>query len=546
MPNGSASVLEISNLSKRFGGIQALDDVRLTVSPERIRALVGANGSGKSTLVKVVAGYHRPDSGVARIAGVDVPLDDERRLREVWNVGAVHQDLALIDELSVGENFLLPYLASTGNVRLNWPALRSIAKPYLERFGVRVSLRSKVGQTPRVDRALLALARAVYVLESPVSGHAGSSDATVGRPRASSTLILDEITAFLNADEVDMLRTAVRGIADEGFNVLFVSHDLDEIVTFADDVTVLRDGRVVSDCAVNEIDKKSLFTLIAGYRPTTAPASDGRIRRSGTARAEGDVTVSELRSSDGQFGPVDFAVGSGEILGLTGLIGTGFDQIPYALFGECGLQAGTLELGGRTYALAKLKPAEAIALGIALVPGDRARQGLWMHMSIGENLAVTNGSMTERPLALSWRAVWSRAQASIEEFKVKAAGVRSRVADLSGGNAQRVMLAKWLSAAPSLLLLHEPVQGVDVGARVQIAELIRRRAENGLAVLCASADHEFLAHLCDRVLIFNGGVVRSELLPAAPSTHITKAQILWACQMDDTRLVVSEQGGVVL
>jgi ribose transport system ATP-binding protein len=521
------NTITISDVSQRFGAVVALDQVGLSLAPGEVRALVGANGSGKSTLVKVVAGYHIPDSGELEVNGSSCHLASRREVMGMWKVSTVHQDLGLIEGLSVTENFYLPELVASSATRLHWRDMQHSVSDYLERFGVKVSPRRKIEQCDRVTRALVALARAVWDLEGAVKSAAGA-DAS---QRVPSTLILDELTAFLSIEEVTLLKEVIGRVVADDHSVLFVSHDLDEILSFADSVSVLRDGRCVADRSTTGVDKDELFTLIAG-RP-----ADKTPRRSSGRTAERDVAEIQVHvrsAGSGGVGPVRCAVAPGEIVGLTGLVGSGFDLIPYALFGADTTATGDLALPQGSFRLDKLTPADAIALGVALVPGSRSLQGLWSGLSIAENLSVTDRGLRQRPWALSWKKLWERGEATVTEYAIKAPNARTRIEALSGGNAQRVLLAKWFAVSPTLLLLHEPVQGVDVGSRSQIVDLILRRAEQGLAVLCASADHEFLAQVAHRVLVFHHGAIDQELSAAPDSSFVSKDDMVWACQVKDS------------
>jgi ribose transport system ATP-binding protein len=532
------NTITISNVSQRFGAVIALDQVGLSLAPGEVRALVGANGSGKSTLVKVVAGYHVPDSGELEVNGSSCQLASRREVTGLWKVSTVHQDLGLIEGLSVTENFFLPELVASHATRLHWRVMQRTVSEYLQRFGVEVSPGRKIEQCDRVTRALIALARAVWDLEGVASRTADGAKDDL-ETQSPSTLILDELTAFLSIEEVTLLKDVIGRVVSEGHSVLFVSHDLDEILNFADNVSVLRDGRCVADRPTVGVDKDELFTLIAG-RP-----ADKTPRVMGGPVEGGDRTRIRalVRSAgSGGVGPVSCDVAPGEILGLTGLVGSGYDLVPYALFGADPSANGELGLPQGTFRLEKLSPADAIGLGVALVPGSRNLQGLWTSLSIAENLSITDPQLSRRPWALSWKRLWERGDRTVAEYAIKAPNSRTRVEVLSGGNAQRVLLAKWFGVAPSLLLLHEPVQGVDVGSRSQIVDLILHRAEQGLAVLCASADHEFLAQVAHRVLVFHHGVIDQELTATPGSSFVTKDDMVWACQVKSSVNVATSGG----
>jgi ribose transport system ATP-binding protein len=514
------NTVSLSNVSQRFGAVQALNQVGLTLRSSEVRALIGANGSGKSTLVKVVAGFHIPDDGQVDVNGEVRELSDPRAVSELWKVAIVHQDLGLIDGLSVLENFLLSDLSQNGSTRIDWREKSKLVKKYLTRFGVKASPYRKINGCSRVDRALIALARAVWEIEKDAEKEGGES-----KP---ATLILDEITAFLTIEEVQFLKGVIQDIVKHGHSVLFVSHDLDEILTLADQITVLRDGVVVADQPIEGVSKDQLFTLIAGRSADefkTVPTAD--IANVGEGAR---VQVSALAAGDGFMGPVNFEVSPGEVLGLTGLVGSGYERVPYVMFGAEKGSTGTYTFNQRTIDVARLDPPTAIQLGVALVPGNRNAQGLWGDLTIAENLSVADRESRLNPWLLSWRKLWNRGEQIVREYAVKAESAHTRIRTLSGGNAQRVLLAKGMAAKPSILLLHEPVQGVDVGSRSHIASVILDRAAGGIAIVVASSDHEFLAQVASRVLVFSRGQIVEQLKPPAGLPFVDKDQMVYACQ----------------
>jgi ribose transport system ATP-binding protein len=521
--------VEISHVSKRFGAVVALDDAHLSLRSGEVRALVGANGSGKSTMVKILSGFHRPDSGVMKIGGVEADLSDDWRHGEHWQVGTVHQDLGLISGVSVAENFLLPELAvgHAGSVRLNWRKLRSSVAGHLSRFDVDPSLvRRKIDECPRVTQAVIALARAVWILEGGFA--LGTLEAVTADQQRPATLILDEITAFLSLDEVAKLREVIRMVAASGHSVLLVSHDLDEVLSFADEITVFRDGRVVAERQVSDVKKSDLFSAISGIslEETKDVASDTKVK----SRENVSIKVHELRAANGAVGPLGFDVAAGEVLGITGLLGSGFESVPYALFGADATATGMLNINGTDYDVSRVTPSRSIAQKVALVPGDRGTQGLWVDMTIAENLSASDGSLSLHPWLQARSPMWRRGDDVVGEYAIKAPSSKSKIVELSGGNAQRVLMAKWLAVDLDLLLLDEPVRGVDVGARLGIAEMILERASSGLSVVCATSDHEFLSQVAHRVLVFANGEISFELHPTGGSKFVAKDDMVWSCQ----------------
>jgi ribose transport system ATP-binding protein len=507
-------IIRVADVAKDFGGVRALRGVTFALNAGEVRALVGANGSGKSTLVKILAGYHEPEPGASlRLHGVPTSFEVTTRARDGLRLGVVHQDLGLIDGLSLLENFLLPTFARRHRWHIDWRRSREMAAEFLSRFGV-TDLSATVERTPRVTRALLALARAVYALE----GNAEAPEASA----VGGVLILDEITAFLSVEEIGILRDVVRDTARRGHAVLFVSHDLSEVMTFADKVTVFRDGLVVGDQAVEETSLDKLFELIVGRkRVATLPLN------ADTADTAHPMQVIDIGVAGA--GTSSFMIAPGEVLGATGLLGSGFEEIPYILFGARTDGVGSLRMSGEVVDLSHHDVVGAIARGIALVPGERLKSGLIGAMSIAENVTMLQLRQFADRGRLAWSNLRTYAGEVIERYRIVAPSPGADVLTLSGGNQQRVLLAKWLETRPRLLLLHEPVQGIDVAARIAVAQLIRGHAKGGAAILCASSDYEFLSEVCDRVLIYGRGEVTSELGRRPGEPLISRDAIEWAC-----------------
>jgi ribose transport system ATP-binding protein len=506
-------LLQISRVSKQFDGVSALRDVDLYLQSGEVQALIGANGSGKSTLVKILAGYHDPEPGAEfSLRGKPVRFSALQKSQDTLTFGFVHQELALIEQLTVLENFLLPVFASSLSWHIRRRQLRAMAGAFLARFGVS-QLDTEVASVPRITAALLALAKAVYAIEGNLSAGAARNGKGI--------LVLDEITAFLSAEEVRLLYGVVRETAREGNAVLFISHDLGEVMSFADTATVLRGGQVVGRRRVAETNADDLFELIVG-------------RARGRTQAHAFPTdASEAVRVDaagiGGVGRSSFTLSNGEIVGLTGLLGSGFDEIPYALFGALGDATGSLRIGGANIPLKTFGINDAMSRGIALVPGDRLNAGVIDSLSIAENVALLRLKRFWRRGRLRWRDILSYAQSLVTAYRIVARSVRQDVLTLSGGNQQRVLLAKWLETEARLYLLHDPVRGVDVEARLQIGELIRSQAENGATVLCATNDYEFLSEVVDRVLVYRNGTVVDELVKEAGEATISRDAIEWSC-----------------
>jgi ribose transport system ATP-binding protein len=488
-------ILAATNLSKTFGTRTVLRNVDLDIFPGEIHGLVGQNGSGKSTLIKILAGYHEPDPGGSlTVHGTDVALPlsapESRRL----GMSFVHQDLALIESASVLENIRIGRYETRLGWWVPWRRERQRVAEMLKRFGIRVSPDALISELRPVDRAMVAIARALEQVRE--SEHEADG---VGSP----VLVLDEPTPHLPRDGVERLFETVREMASSGVGVLFVTHRLEEIRELTECVSVLRDGNLVENTPTASISEARLIERILGF-------SLDRLYP-GAHEVKGEVALEAEGVSGGNVTGFSSAAQRGEIIGLTGLLGMGWEAVPYLLFGAQQAEAGTLTIDGRSYDLTRLSPRRAMAAGLALIPADRHGDGILLAATVAENMTLaTLGSYFSGGL-LRLRRESRRTRELMDDFDVRPRDHRRTLTTLSGGNQQKVVVAKWFERRPRVLLLHEPTQGVDVGARAQIFERIRDAAENGVVVLYASAEWDDLAHLCDRVMIFRDGRVVSEL-----------------------------------
>lgn len=526
-PVSGAPALLAEHLSKTFGGERALDDVTFSVLPGEVHGLLGQNGSGKSTLIKVLSGFHHPDSGgELKIYGKDVGLPLAPGKFRQHGLAFVHQHLGLIPALNVLENFVVGDLATKQIGFINWGEQRRKARETFARFNLNIDPTSRVADLPQVERALLAIVRAFEDIRAEQAEH--------GTP---GILFLDEPTPFLPKEGVDQLFALVREIVAEGASVVFVSHDVDEVMEITDRATVLRDGRVAGTLVTSEADKDGFISMIIGSRvePFQAIPQDF-----GTKTP--DITIRGL--TGGSLNNLALDLHKGEVVGLTGLIGSGFDEIPYMLFGATSAQGGTLEMGGETIDLAQSKPGDAINRGIAFLPGDRLGAAGVGELSITDNMTLTILPQMRRSYGLDRRAMRERAAALGVEYDVRPNAPLMKLASLSGGNQQKVLLAKWLQINPPLLLLDEPTQGVDVGARQQVFGAIAQAAEQGSAVICASTDYEQLSQICDRVFIFARGEIVQELRGGDVSKDRIAEQTLLSLSLSGSRASAPDATGV--
>ncbi|MBB5631548.1 sugar ABC transporter ATP-binding protein [Sphaerisporangium krabiense] len=483
--------LELAGLSKSFGTVRALRDVGLTVGPGEIHGLVGQNGSGKSTLIKILAGYHPPDRG-GRILVDGRDLATPIRLRDLRTAGIaiVHQDFGLVQDKSVAENIAVgSFITTRWTRRVDWRAEARRAAEILDRLDVTwIDPARPVGALGPADRSIVAIARALRA-QRPGEG----------------LIVLDESTRALPKDGLEDFYRVLRSVVGQGGAALMVSHNLEEIREVTDRVTVLRDGAVVDGtletAATSEQDiARRMLGRVVEQRVHTrdqAPGPAAPIAVRGlTGRAVDEVTM-DIRP--------------GEVLGLTGVAGAGWDEVPYLLTGARRPSRGSVTIGAATLDLARARSADCIAAGIALLPEHRIDDGLALTMPVGENITLPRVRRQGRPWTIGRGWQRSEIEAVLESLDVRPRRAEMPVGQLSGGNQQKVMLGKWLAGSPELLVLHEPTQAVDVGAREDILRAISEAARRGVAVVVASIQPSDLAAVCDRVLIFREGRVDGEI-----------------------------------
>ena len=487
-----------------FGNNRVLRDVAIEVRPGEIHGLVGQNGSGKSTLAKVLTGLYHPDAGTrVSVDGVELKLPVQPLEARERGVAVVHQSLGLFNDDTVLENLRIGRHRARGLLRrIDWKHERAQAQAVFERLGSDIPLGARVGTLREEHRATVAIARALQ-------------DATPGR----GLIIFDESTRALGRPSLEHFFRILDQIVATGTSVLLITHRLEEIIDAADRVTVLRDGRVVDmGHPVEGLDEARLAELMLGTRLT----QEVRGHASTVDAAARPITVTGLRGSE--VIDASLEVRPGEVLGLTGIAGSGYDDVPYLLSGVTRPDAGTLSLHEGELALKKLTPADAIGAGVVLVPEGREHAGLAMGMTVEENTVFPQTSRATGQLKPFSRAA-ERAQTVdwIERLDVRPADPKAIVGTFSGGNQQKVLLAKWLAMDPELLLLHEPTQAVDVGARQTIVSAVRAAAASGRAVIVAGGDENELSLLCDRVLVFEEGTVTRELTDDLTPENIVRS-----------------------
>jgi ribose transport system ATP-binding protein len=501
VPPHRPPLLELRGLSKSFSGVRVLSAVDLDIRAGEIHALIGQNGSGKSTLIKLLSGYHAPDSGSVTMRGRRLALPIRPGEAPRLGLHFLHQDVGVVGSMTVLENLRAGRYRTTPFGRVRWPEERRAARETLAAMRLAIDPDLRVRDVPAAERALLGFARALQDLD-----HARGD-----------VLVLDEPTAFLPGPSVGTLFAAMREVARLGSAVIFVSHRLDEIMTIADRVSVLRDGRLVQTIATAATTARQLVAAMLGREP------GGLYPARTTTHGRPVLSVTVLGGR--MVRDIAFDVHGGEIVGLTGLLGMGHDEVPYLLFGATPAQGGCVRIGDRR--LAALTPQQAIAAGMALLPADRQRQNGIPNATLLENVAMTSRARLFGQLWLRHAAERRSVQRLLNQLDVRPAEPDRKLRTLSGGNQQKALLGKWLRTAPAAILLHEPTQGVDIGARRQLLQKIADIAGAGAAVLIASAEYDELAHLCHRVLIFRHGRVAGELTGEA----LSEARIAEQCYL---------------
>lgn len=482
--NDAAALLRVEDVVKAFPNLVALDEVSLDVHPGEVVAVLGHNGSGKSTLVKVLAGVYSRDSG-----SVDLAPGTELHI--------IHQDLALVGELSTVENLtLMRGEGAAAAAPFDRTAERDRARELIGRFGESFDVDAPVRELSNAQRAVVAISRALD-----------------GWTHSANVIVLDESTESLHRGEVDVLFDAVRRLASEGAGVLFVSHRLDEVLALADRAVVLRDGRKVADEPIADLDHGRLVELITGARADEVAGA-----HESATRSDGDPVLEVRGLAGGTVAHLDLDVRPGEVVGIAGVLGSGREVVPSLLFGATNGSCAMMRVAGRAYE--RRSPAASLRRGIAFVPSDRARWGSIRDLTARENMTLPQMRTLTGPLgAISDRRERTEVQTHFEAFDVRPPLPEQRLASFSGGNQQKIVMARALRDAPAVLLLDEPTQGVDIGAKAAIYASIDAAAARGSAVVVASSDAKELLRLCDRVIVMRDGADAAQLSGADLTEH---------------------------
>ncbi|MBN2116067.1 MAG: sugar ABC transporter ATP-binding protein [Anaerolineales bacterium] len=491
-------LLELRGISKSFSGVEVLHEVSFTLHPGEVHALLGENGAGKSTLVKIITGVHQPDKGEILLGGEPVHFSDARDSRQA-GIAAIYQELSLFPDLDVAENIFAGRQPVTLGGRVDWRKLYAEAGKLLDSLGVKLDLKQKARTLSIAQQQMVEIARAFSI--------------------NAQILIMDEPTSSLTLHEVDDLFRLVRRLRAEGTAIIFISHRLEELLALADRVTVLRDGSYVATHPMKEVTRFGLIRMMVGRTITDLfPKQDV---------TPGEVVLKvENLTRAGSFYKVSFELRRGEILGLAGLVGAGRTNVARAIFGVELPTAGRIQVEGREVRITS--PQQAIELGLAYVPEDRQLHGLIPAMHITSNISLP---MLAHYARMGWLRDTRERKSAYEaacQMDVRANSIWQLARELSGGNQQKVVLAKWLSTQPRILILDEPTRGIDVGTKAALHALMSKLAAEGIAILMISSELPEILGMSDRVIVMREGRVTG----AFSRAEATQEKIISAATQD--------------
>lgn len=488
----SEEFLKALHVSKSFAGVQALSDVSLTVQQGEISCLVGENGSGKSTFIKIICGVYAPDEGELYINGKLYrklhPIDAVRE-----GVQVIFQDFSLFPNLTVAENIAVNQELALGKQFVNWREVNQIAREALAQVEVDLPLNIPVGQLPVADKQLIAIARALL--------------------QNARLIIMDEPTTALTQKEVEALFRVVKSLQAKGISILFVSHKLNEVQAIAERVVVFRNGSKVIEAPAREMTPDKIAYYMTGHEIEETRYDFQPEQAASLLRVEN-------LSRSGGFQNISFDLKAGEIIGVTGLLGSGRTELALALFGVAPAESGSISIDGQLVQIRSIQ--DAVANNIGYVPEDRLTEGLFLAQSISNNIVVRSlKTLLNRFGLISAQSKAERVQTWVDDLHIKTTDPQLPVRSLSGGNQQRVVIAKWLASQPKILILNGPTVGVDIGSKAEIHDIIKTLARQGIGILVISDDIPELMHICNRILLMR----RGNLVEQFNTRAITEAEL---------------------
>ncbi len=486
----SQTVLRVQGVSKGFPGVQALSDVHLEVARGEVHALVGENGAGKSTLMKILYGVHQPDEGTIELNGQPVTIADPHHAQKL-GISMVHQELQLVPALDVARNIYLGREPSRGAGIIDWPALYGDADGLLKQLGIHLNSHSRVRRLSVAQQQMVEIAHALS-----------------WKP---SLLILDEPTSSLTKQEIDELFRILSDLRASGVAILYISHRLEELDQIADRATVFRDGHYIATVDAHTTPIPELIRMMVGRTLDQQFPKESVIPGDEVLRVEGLGRV-------GVFEDISFNVRRGEIVGMAGLVGAGRSEVARAIFGADPLDRGTVYVNGKAVDIRS--PDDAIAAGIGLLPEDRKGQGLVLVRPVKVNATLTVLDRLSRLGVIDLGKRDSLARKEVQDLRVRTPGINFRVGNLSGGNQQKVVLAKWLAANPKVIIFDEPTRGIDVGAKVEVYNLMNGLAREGVAILLISSELPEVLGMSDRILVMREGRLVADVLRDAATQEV--------------------------
>jgi ribose transport system ATP-binding protein len=466
------------NISKSFPGVKALDNVSFDLSAGEVHALVGENGAGKSTLMKILSGVYQPDDGYIVLGGKPVTIANARQAQDL-GIAIVHQELSLFQNLTVAENILSGHMPSTGPLRLeDRRTAKRIAAETLARFDLDINPTTPISRLSVGQQQVVEICKALA--------------------QKACLVILDEPTSSLTDHETDLLFKVIRQLAADGIPVAYISHRLEEIKHIAQRVTVLRDGQFVGSRLVSEVDLTTIVHMMVGRNLELSTIyGKGEIQRN-------DVLLGvKTLSSVGRFSDVSFDLHQGEILGMAGLVGAGRTDVALAIFGAIPITKGYIQIDGKPLRIHS--PHQAVAAGIAYLSEDRRLDGLFYGLSIRENISVTHLNNYSRYGLVDRRCESLAAQNFVNQLRIQTTGLEQSIINMSGGNQQKVILARWLAIKPHILIVDEPTKGIDIGAKQEIYLLLHKLAQEGVGIILISSEMPEVIGMSDRILVMHEG-----------------------------------------
>ena len=491
----SELVLKLTGIKKSFGGVHALKGVDFALTRGEVHALLGENGAGKSTLIKILTGVYRPDEGEIAIGGTPVAIADPIDARHK-GIAAIYQELSLIDTLTVAENIFLgnePVATLLGLSRKK--QLYADSDAFLQRFGIPISSRAMVGDLGLGQKRIIEIVKALAI--------------------NADILLLDEPTTGMSKVEIDTLFSIMQSLKEKNVTMIYISHYLDEVFRCCDRATVFRDGQNVDTFSMDSVAVGDLVKAMIGHA-----VSGERYRSAKDCRAEDVVLEAREFQTAVMQEPVSFSLHRGEIVGFTGIVGAGKSELASSLFGAHPQSGGELLINGQPVRFKA--PSDTIPYGMAFIPEDRKSQGLLLEDTIENNIVLPHMEQVEnRVKLLDTKKKRAIAQRMGEQMRLQPMNVRMLAGNLSGGNQQKVVLAKWLTAEPSLVLLDEPTRGIDIGAKAEIYRLITEMADAGKSVVVFSSELDELVSICDRILVLcKGSLVGEKTAGEATSENL--------------------------